>query len=130
MAVIYSRSFPPDPETDLKNFQRKQAEYEAAWHATSDPLVLFEALLHATAAGQPAPDWLVTALGDTVMRGRTDQAAERFRERLRHVQRYRCVRDLRRKIIPRIAPWIWQSQRSQLQMRPPRGRRSRTATTW
>jgi hypothetical protein len=30
------------------------------------------------------------------MKGRTDQTAERFRERMRHVQRYRCVRDLRR----------------------------------
>ena len=50
MVVVYSGSFPPDPETDLKNFQCKQAEYEAAYRRTGDPLVLYEALLHAKAA--------------------------------------------------------------------------------
>jgi hypothetical protein len=35
--------------------------------------------------------------GDKLKRDRTDQTAERFRERMRHVQRYRCVRDLRQK---------------------------------
>jgi hypothetical protein len=36
-------------------------------------------------------------VSDIIMKGRTDQAAERFRDRMRHVQRYRCVRDLRQK---------------------------------
>jgi hypothetical protein len=40
---------------------------------------------------------LVEALGKIILQGRTDQTAERFRERMRHVQRYRCVRDLRQK---------------------------------
>ena len=97
MAVIHVRSCPPDPEADLKNFHRKQAEYEAAWRRTEDPLVLDEALLHADAAEQPLPDWLVTAVGNAIMKGRTDEVAERFRERDRHVQRYRCFRDLRKK---------------------------------
>jgi hypothetical protein len=96
MAVIYVGSFPPDPETELKNFQRKQAEYEAAYRRTREPLAVHEALLHATAAGQLTPPWLVAAVGDIIMRGRTDQMAERFREGMRHVRRYRCVRDLRR----------------------------------
>jgi len=37
----------------------------------------------------------MTALREIILKGRTDQKAERFRERMRHVQRYRCVRDLR-----------------------------------
>jgi len=85
--------------TDLKNFQRKQAEYEAAYRRTGEPLVLYEALLNARSYLQlPAElNWLVTAVGDNTMRGRSDKMAERFRERMRHVQRYRCVRDLRQK---------------------------------
>jgi hypothetical protein len=96
MVAVYVGSCPPDPETDLKNFRRKQAEYEAAYRRTGEPLALYEALLHARAAQQLTPDWLVEAVGTTIMRGRTDQTGERFKERMRHVQRYRCVRDLRR----------------------------------
>src|SRR5215510_6956024 len=95
MVAIYTGSFPFDPETELKNFQRKQAEYEAAYRRTGEPLALYEALLHTTAAGQMTRDWLVKAVGEIILRDRTDQIAERFRERMRHVQRYRCVRDLR-----------------------------------
>jgi hypothetical protein len=97
MVVVYTGSFPFDPETELKNFQRKQAEYEAAYRRTRELLALSEALRHAQAARQLTPDWLVTALRDVVMRSRTDQAVERFKDRLRHVRRYRCVRDLRQK---------------------------------
>jgi hypothetical protein len=97
MVVIYTGSFPFDPETELKNFERKQAEYEAAYHHTGEPLALFEALLHARAARQLTPDWLVEAVGGIIMRGRTGQTTERFRERMRHVRRFRCVRDLRQK---------------------------------
>jgi hypothetical protein len=97
MVVIYAGTFPFDPETEVKNFQRKQAEYEAAYRRTGDPLVLHEALMNAKAAGQLTPDWLMEALGDNLKKDRTDQTAERFRERMRHVQRYRCVRDLRQK---------------------------------
>jgi len=99
MVVVYVGSFPPDPETDRKNFRRKQAEYKAAYGRTGDPLALHEALLNARVHLQfpPELDWLVTAVGDIIMRDRTDQTAERFRERMRHVQRYRCVRDLRQK---------------------------------
>lgn len=93
MIAFVVRSFPPDPATDLKNFQRKQAEYEAAFHRTGEPFVLYEALLHAQAAQQGIPDWLVTAVG--IVRGRTADIAERFKERMRHVRRYRCVRDWR-----------------------------------
>jgi hypothetical protein len=94
MVVVYVGS-PWDPETELKNFQRKQAEYKAAYRRTDDPFVMYEALRHAKAAGQLTPDWLMEAMRDFIMRGRRDQMAERFRERMRHVQRYRCVRDLR-----------------------------------
>jgi hypothetical protein len=96
MVAIYTGSFPFDPETELKNFQRKQAEYEAAYRHTGEPLALYEALLHARAAQQLTPDWLMEAVGTIIMRSRTDQTVERFKERMRHVQRYRCVRDLRR----------------------------------
>ena len=128
MVVTFVRSFPPDPETDLKNFHPKQAEYEAAYRHTGEPRVLYEALLHAQAAQQLTPnwlvdaigklnmpfalykpllnaqtarqltpDWLVDAIGELIMRNRTRDTAERFKERMRHVQRYRCVRDLRQK---------------------------------
>ena len=52
MVVVDSDSFPPDPETDLKNFhrkeaeknfQRKQAECEAAYLNTGEPQALVEA---------------------------------------------------------------------------------------
>src|SRR5262249_45791615 len=93
MIAFVVRPFPPDPATDLKNFQRKQAEYEAAFHRTGELFVLYEPLLHAQAAKQGIPDWVVTAVG--IMRGRTADIAERFKERMRHVRRYRCVRDWR-----------------------------------
>jgi hypothetical protein len=98
MVSVYTSSHPFDPETELKNFQREQAKYEAAYRRTGEPLALYEAFLHARAALQlPSElDWLVNAVRDMAMRNRTDQIAERFRERMRHVQRYRCVRDLRR----------------------------------
>jgi hypothetical protein len=97
MVVTYVGSFPPDPKADLKNFRRKQAEYKAAYRATKEPRVLYEALLNARAYLRfPAElNWLVKALGEFSMKGRTDQTAERLRERMRHVQRYRCVRNLR-----------------------------------
>jgi hypothetical protein len=97
MTVVYVGSFPFDPEVELQNFQCKQAEYEAAYRRTADPLALYEALLHAAAARQLPPDWLVKAVGDIILRDRTDRTAERFRERMRHVERFRRVRDLRLK---------------------------------
>jgi hypothetical protein len=97
MVAIYTGSFPFDPETELRNFEREQAKFEAAYRRTGEPLALYETLLHATAAKQLTPRWLVEALGKVILQGRTDQTAERFRERMRHVQRYRCVRDLRQK---------------------------------
>jgi len=96
MTIIHVRNHELSPEAELKEFQSKQADYEAAYRRTSEPLALHEAIMHVRAARQTPPDWLVTALGDIVMRGRTDQAVERFKERMRHVRRYRCVRELRR----------------------------------
>ena len=37
MVTVYVGSFPPDPEADLNNFQRKQAEYAAAWRCNRRP---------------------------------------------------------------------------------------------
>ena len=103
MVIVYVGSFPPDPEADLKNFQRKQAEYEAAWRCTGDPLVLYEALLNA--AGylrfpRADLDWLMIGMGAFVTKsrmkgerkGKVSQTVERFQDRMRHVRRYRCVR--------------------------------------
>jgi hypothetical protein len=99
MAVVYVRTFPFDSEKERENFQRKQAEFEAAWRHTRDPLVVKEAILHAHAAKQPLPDWLARAVGvdNVILSGRAREVVERFRERMRHVRRYRCVRDLREK---------------------------------
>jgi hypothetical protein len=99
MAVVYVRTFPFNPEKERENFHRKQAEYEAAWRATSDPLIVKEAILHAHSARQHLPDWLARAVGvdNVILSGRAKGIAERFKERMRHVQRYRCVRDLRQR---------------------------------
>jgi hypothetical protein len=99
MVVTYVGSFPPDPKADAENFQRKQTEYEAAYRRTGEPFTLYQALLNAGAYLQLPPelDWLVTAVGNAIMGNRTKDTAERFKERMRHVQRYRCVRDLRQK---------------------------------
>ena len=107
MVVTYVGTCPYDPELELKNFQQKQAEYEAAWRATSDPQVLYEAFLNACGYLRLLPElnWLVTAQGDYITksrakgkrRGKPSQTVERFQERMRHVQRYRCVRDLLQK---------------------------------
>jgi hypothetical protein len=104
MVVTYVGTYPYDPKLELKNFQQKQAEYAAAYLATSDPLVLREALLNAHGYLRlPADlDWWVTATGNFITKsrakgkrtGRPSQTVERFQERMRHVQRYRCVRDL------------------------------------
>jgi hypothetical protein len=101
MTIIHVRncSLPSDPETELKDFRRRQAEYESAYRRTGEPLALYEALLHARASCQQLPadlDWLVKAVCDVILRDRTDQTVERFQQRMRHVRRYRCVRDLRR----------------------------------
>ena len=98
MVTVYVGSFPPDPEADLKNFQRKQAEYEAAYLCTGDPLVVYEAMLHARAAGQVSPNWMMQAMGNILLKSRTDRTVERFQDCMLHVHRYRCVRDLRQKL--------------------------------
>lgn len=80
---------PPD------EFLRKQAEFEAAYRTTGDPQVLWHALLHAWSSQQTVPKWLVWDIGPALIEQRTDAVAERYRERMRHVQRYIVVRDLR-----------------------------------
>src|SRR5262245_687810 len=78
-------------------FLRNQAEYEAAYRRTGEPLALLDALRDVWWSRQTVPGWLVTNLGDALIRSRTDAEAERYRDRMRHVQRYIIVRDLRRK---------------------------------
>ena len=134
MVTVYVGSFPPDPEADLNNFQRKQAEYAAAWRCTGDPLALYEALLNAAGYLQfPRADldWLMIGMGAFVTKsrmkgerkGKVSQTVERFQDRMRHVRRYRCVRAKR--VTPKSAPWIWRSQCSKLQAKQPRGGRPR-----
>ena len=84
----------PDSE---QAFLTKQAEYEAAYRRTGEALVLFDALAHAWWSRQTVPGWLVMAICDALLRHRTDEEAERYEERLRHIMRYLCVRNLRRK---------------------------------
>jgi hypothetical protein len=94
MAVFYARSFPFDPKKELENFRCKQANYEAEWRYTGDPAAIREALLNAHAAGQLPSElnWLVTAVGGIIMKGR----AELLKGRLRRFERYLCVERLRR----------------------------------
>src|SRR5262245_45266527 len=86
------RKLSPDDE---QAFLREQAEYEAAYRRTGEPLALWEALSHVHRSGQTVPDWLRMAFFKFVIGATTDEKVERYRERNRHVQRYRCVRDLR-----------------------------------
>jgi len=76
-------------------FLRKQAGFEAAYRTTGDPQVLWHALLHLWASKQTPPAWIVRDLGSALIERRTDEVAERYRERMRHVQRYVAVQDLR-----------------------------------
>jgi hypothetical protein len=77
-------------------FLRKQAKFEAAYRTIGDPQVLMHALLHAWSSKQTIPKWLVWDIGNALIEGRTGEEAERYRERMRHVQRFVVVRDLRR----------------------------------
>jgi hypothetical protein len=82
----------PDEE---QAFHREQTEYEAAYRRTGEPLALWEALSHVYRSGQTVPDWLRTAFFEFVTTATANEKTERYRERLRHVGRYICVRDLR-----------------------------------
>jgi hypothetical protein len=80
---------PPD------EFLRQQAEFEAAYRTTGDPQVLWHALLHAWSSRQLPSGRVVLDIGSVLIEQRTDEAARRYRDRMRHVQRYIVVRDLR-----------------------------------
>jgi hypothetical protein len=54
-----------------------------------------DALRDAWWSRQTVPGWVVTDIGNALIRQRTDEEAERYRDRMRHVQRYIVVRDLR-----------------------------------
>ena len=82
---------------DNGEFLLKQAEYEAAYRRTGDPLALLHALHHVSWSRQTVPGWLMTEIGEALIRARTDEEAERYRDRMRHVQRFIIVRMLRRK---------------------------------
>jgi hypothetical protein len=81
---------------DEQEFLRKQAGFEASYRATDDPQVLGHALLHVYSSRQTPPKWVVWDLLKAAIEQRTDEVAERDRERMRHVQRYIVIRDLRR----------------------------------
>ena len=80
---------------DEQEFLRKQAGFEASYRATGDLQVLWHALLHAWSSRQTLPSWVVWDIGNALIEQRTDEVADRYRERMRHVQRYIVVRDLR-----------------------------------
>jgi len=82
---------------EYDDFLRKQAEYEAAYRRTGDPLALQEALSHISFSRQTVPLWLMQNIRDALLRQRTDEEAERYRDRKRHVRRFILVRNLRRK---------------------------------
>ena len=82
---------------DNDEFLGKQAEFETAYRCTGDPLALQEALSHAWFSRQTVPGWLMREIGNALIRLRTDDEAERYRDRMRHVRRFIIVRDLRHK---------------------------------
>lgn len=89
----FYKQLSPDEE---REFLCKQAEFEAAYRRTGDPLVLWNAILHAWSLRQTLPNWLMLPFGKVLIEQRTDEVAERHRERMRHIQRYIAVRNLRR----------------------------------
>jgi hypothetical protein len=80
---------------DEQRFLREQAGFEAAYRTTGDPQALCHALLHVWSSRQTTPGWLVLDILGALVEQRTDAVAERYRERMRHVQRFVAVRDLR-----------------------------------
>lgn len=87
------------PEQD-REFRRTQAKYEAAYRM-GEPRALLDALMHVWWSRQTLPLWQVPALGEAILKSATDDEAERFRERMRHVKRYNCVHALRQKLNPK-----------------------------
>jgi hypothetical protein len=85
------------PEAE-QEFLHKQAGFEAAYRTTGDPQVLVHAFLQAWSSGQTIPFCVVMDIVKVLIEARTDKVANRDRERMRHVQRYRVIRDLRRTV--------------------------------
>ncbi len=90
------RPFRPLSPDEEREFRNAQAKYEAAYRSGGDPRVLLSAFMHVWWAGQTLPRWLVPAIGELIAKSQTKEEAERFQERMRHVSRFICVRDLRR----------------------------------
>jgi hypothetical protein len=90
------RSYRPLAPDEEQEFRSTQAKYEAAYR-NGEPRALLDAFVHVWWSRQTLPRWLVPALGEFIAGAQTGKDAERFRERMRHVRRYICVRDLRRK---------------------------------
>jgi hypothetical protein len=88
---------PLSPEAE-QEFLSKQAEFEAAYRRTGEPLVLWDAFRHVWWSRQTIPGWMVLPLGGALIEQRTDDAANRYRGRMRHVQRYIIVRNLRQTV--------------------------------
>jgi hypothetical protein len=76
-------------------FLRTQAGLEAAYRTSGDPQALCHALVHVYGSRQTIPKWLEWALLNFVVEHRTDEAAKRDRDRMRHARRFAVVRDLR-----------------------------------
>src|SRR5262249_46830254 len=81
---------------DEQEFLCKQAGFEDAYRTIGDPQALCHALVHVYSSRQTNPAWVVWDILTALAEQRTDEAAERYRERLRHVQRYTVVHDLHR----------------------------------
>jgi hypothetical protein len=87
-------AYTPLSPAEEREFLRRQAEFEAAYHRTSDSLVLWDALRDVWWSRQTVPGWLVMLIGNALIEQRADGVAKRHRERMRTVRRYVCVRDL------------------------------------
>jgi hypothetical protein len=78
------------------SFVGKLADCEAAWRTTGEPLAVAEALTLIHLYKQTVPEWVEAAANAIIAGRRTDKQAEAHREAMRHVERYKAVRDLRR----------------------------------
>jgi hypothetical protein len=101
LPVIDRPAFKELTSEEELEFLHRQAEFEIHFRRTGDSLVLFHALADVWGSRQTLPGWLMLEIGSAIIRGRTDQEAERHRELTRDVRRYACVESLRREQHPK-----------------------------
>jgi hypothetical protein len=82
------------PPTLQAQYEEQMRACEAAWRV-GEPLAVAEATTCTHNYRQPIPKWLERAVVELVMRGRSDQQAQRYDKAQIRLMRYMAVRDLK-----------------------------------